>query len=139
MDSDDDGTSGHEPASGWLSGAFRQFNFVALLREHTRIRRTCAELLRTYRQIESEWPQAGKPDLYARVVAAHSGADAEGVRRILRHAAESFALWPEERELNFRDLVSYFAVTACRSADPKTIGVRANVIDIVAHAIPAEL
>lgn len=139
MDSYNDETPDHEPAGSWLSETFRQFNFVALMRERNRIRKICAELLQNCRQISLQMPQAEKRELYARVVAIHTGADADGVRRILRRVEESFAVWPEERDLNFRDLVSYFAVTECRSADPKTIGVRADVIDIVAHAIPAEL
>ena len=139
MDGYNDETPGHEPAANWFSDTFRQFNFLALLRERNQIRKICAELLREYKQVKSQLPQAAKHELYARVVANHTGADADGVRRTLRRAEERFAVWPEERDLNFRDLASYFAVMECRNADPKTMGVRADVVDIVAHAIPADL
>jgi len=138
-DSQADDSVDREPTSGWLSDTFRQLNFVALMRERNQIRRTCTQLMSIYQVVKAELPQASKMEIYARVVEKHCRADADGVRRILRRAEESYAVWPEERDLIFRDLVNYFAVTQCRSADPKNIGVRTDVIDIVSHAIPAEL
>jgi hypothetical protein len=139
MDGPTDESPEQQPLSGWLSDTFRQLNFVALMRERNQIRRTCSQLLSIYQEVATELPQAAKMDIYARVVEKHCGADSDGVRRILRRAAESFAAWPEERDLIFRDLVNYFAVTECRCADPKNIGVRTDVIDIVSNSISADL
>jgi hypothetical protein len=139
MDRQPDESLEPEPVSGWLSDTFRQLNFVALMRERNQIRRTCSQLLSIYQEATTELPHASKMDIYARVVEKHCGADSDGVRRILRRAEESFAAWPEGRDLIFRDLVNYFAVTECRSADPKSIGVRTDVIDVVSHSISADL
>jgi hypothetical protein len=139
MNSHSDEHADQEPNSGWLGDALRRFNLVALLRERYQVRRTCAQLMSLYQKACETSPGVLKIDLYTQVVQEYSGADADGVRRILRRAAESYAMWPDDRDLIFRDIVNYFAVTKCRSADPKSIGVRTDVIDIVSNLIPAEL
>ena len=73
------------------------------------------------------------------MVEKRTGADATGANTILRHAEESFATWPNERPLTFRDVVHYLAVTECLSDDKSQIGVRADVMVVVAKLIPANL
>ena len=86
-------------------------------------------------------PLASNTERYACVIAKRSGADPCTVRKIMRRAEESFATWPVERPLNFRDVVQYVAVKL--KIDIAVTGVHSRVvdfaIDIVAEMIPADL
>jgi len=126
-------------SGSWLSDTFRQFNFVALMRERNHIRRTCAESMRVYRRFKSEMPDAAPKEFYARMIEKRTGAGAAGVSEIMRRIEESFTTWPVEREITLRDVVSFFAVTDCLNADPTAAGVRSRVRDVVANAIPPDL
>lgn len=139
VDMDSNRTGIDDDKSSWLNDTLRQFNFVAVMRERVQIRRACSHSLKLYRQIAAEMPQASKMELYAQVVKRRGEHDDAAVREILRHAEESFAQWPVDRDLTFRDLVAYLAVTDCMRANPGSKGVRSEVIGVVADAIPAEL
>lgn len=127
----------------WLKDTLRRFNFLATLRERGKIRRLCVEALTLYRQVEIDMPQASNTARYARVIERRSGADAGTARQIMRRAEESFALWPVERPLNFRDIVQYMAVTDGLHNDIAVAGVGSrfvdDTLDIVHHMIPADL
>jgi hypothetical protein len=139
-----DGQPGERLRTGsWLEDTFRRFNFIAAMRERKHIRRVCAESLKLYRQIEIEMPHASNTDRYARVIERRSGADAADALKIMRRAEESFASWPIERPLNFRDIVQYMVVTDGFKTDIAVDGVRSRAvdfaIDIVPDMIPADL
>jgi hypothetical protein len=139
VDMDSDRTGSDDDKSSWLNDTLRQFNFVAVMRERAQIKRTCTQSMRLYRAISAEMPEASKLELYAQVVKRRGDHDEAAVRDILRHAEESFALWPVDRDLTFRDLVAYLAVTDCMRANPGSKGVRSEVLGVVAEAVPAEL
>jgi hypothetical protein len=128
---------------GWLEEALRRFNFIGALRERKQIRRICAESLTLYRQVEIEMPHASNTDRYARVIERRSGADAAAALKFMRRAEESFAQWPIERPLNFRDIVQYMVVTDGFKTDIAVAGVRSRAVDfavdIVPQMIPADL
>jgi hypothetical protein len=127
----------------WLEETLRRFNFLAGLRERRQIRRICVEFLSLYRQVQVELPQASHKELYARIIEKRSGAGPATVQRFIRRAEESFAAWPVDRPLNFRDIVQYIAVTDCLKTDIAVDGVRSRVVDtaldIVPSMIPADL
>jgi hypothetical protein len=129
--------------SSWLENTLRPLNFVATMRERRRIRRFCEESLKLYRQVEAQMPRTSQSERYARFIELSSGATPATVLTVMRRAQESFADWPNERPLNFRDVVQYLAVTDCLKIDIATAGVRSRivdfVIDIVGHAIPRDL
>ena len=125
--------------SSWLNDTLRNFNFVAVMRERMVIRRTCNHSLRLYHRIRADMPDASKMDIYQQVVQQRGNHTPSDVRGILRHAEESFAKWPVDRDLTFRDLVAYLAVTDCMRANPGSKGVRSEVLGVVADTIPAEL
>jgi hypothetical protein len=129
--------------SSWLEDALRPLNFVATMRERRQIRRFCDESLMLYRQVEAQMPQASQTERYGRFIELRSGVAPGSVSTVLRRAAESFADWPNERPLNFRDVVQYLAVTDCLKIDIAVAGVRSRivdfVIDIVGHVIPRDL
>jgi hypothetical protein len=119
----------------WLDGTFRRFNILAALRENQHLKRTCRECLQLYRGL-AEHPNATARERYALVVERRTGV---GANAILQRAEESFATWPNERPLTFRDVVHYLAVTECLSDDKSQIGIRADVMMVVAKLIPANL
>jgi len=129
--------------SSWLEDTLRPLNFVATMRERRQIRRFCDESLMLYRQVEAQMPQASQTERYGRFIELRSGVAPGSVPTVLRRAAESFADWPNERPLNFRDVVQYLAVTDCLKIDIAVAGVRSRmvdfVIDIVGHVIPRDL
>jgi hypothetical protein len=116
----------------------RRFNILAALREKQHLKRTCRECLQLYRGLV-EHPNATARERYALVVKGRTGVDANGANAILQRAEESFATWPNERPLTFRDVVHYLAVTECLSDDQSQIGVRADVMMLVAKLIPANI
>jgi len=122
--------------SSWLRDALHHFNFIAAMRERNQIRRICAESLELYRQVAIEMPRGTNEERYARVVEKRSGADADAVVRFMRRAEESFATWPVERPLNFRDVVQYMAVTDCLKTDIAVAGVRSRVVDLAIEIVP---
>jgi hypothetical protein len=128
---------------GWLEDALGSLNFVAAMRERRQIRRFCDDSLRLYRQVEEQMPQASQTERYARFIELSSGVTAAAVPIVMRRAEESFADWPNERPLNFRDVVQYLAVTDCLKIDIAVVGVRSRmvdfVIDIVGQVIPRDL
>jgi len=143
MASCDNGSEEHTRTGSWLGDTLRPFNFVTALRERHQIRRICSESLKLYRRIEHEMPGASAMERYARVIEVQSGADPDAVQAIIRRTEESFATWPVERPLNFRDIVQYMAVTGGLKADIAVTGVRSRFVDwvfaIVADVIPANL
>lgn len=135
---------GEDASKGsWLEATLRPLNFMATMRERRQIRQFCDESLKLYRQVEAQMPQASPTERYARFIELRSGATPATVRTVMRRAEESFADWPTERPLNFRDVVQYLAVTDCLKIDIAVAGVRSRivdfVIDIVGHAIPRDL
>jgi len=127
----------------WLDSTLRPLNFLAAMRERRQIRRFCDESLELYRQVEAQMPQASQSERYARFIELRSGVTPTAVLAVMRRAEESFADWPNERPLNFRDVVQYLAVTDCLKIDIAVAGVRSRivdyVIDIVAQVIPRDL
>jgi len=143
MPNGDGELGGSAAKSSWLEDTLRPLNFIATMRERRQIRRFCDESLNLYRQIEAQMPQASQTERYARFIELRSGATPSTVLTVMRRAAESFADWPNERPLNFRDVVQYLAVTDCLKIDIAVAGVRSRIVDfvieIVAHVIPRDL
>lgn len=108
-------------------------------REQGLARRTSRDLLRVYREFEATQPELTAVARYREVVARQTGLDARDVRTVLERAESSFARWPEERPLRFRDVVLYLVVHGCLNADPGAIGIRSSLATIVADEIPEEI
>jgi hypothetical protein len=128
--------AGNEP--GRRFAAFAR-EFLRTRREKVLARQTSRDLLRVYHEIHSAQPELSGVARYQKVVARQTGLDESGVRRILESAENSFASWPVERPLNFRDVVQYLVAHACLDADPAATGIRARLATIVAEEIPPDL
>jgi hypothetical protein len=108
-------------------------------RERALARRLSRDLLRVYRESEAAMPELTGFARYRDVAARQTGLDEIGVRTILERAESSFASWPVERPLTFRDVVQYLVVHRCLDADPAAPGVRSRLATIVADEIPPSL
>jgi hypothetical protein len=117
----------------------RPFGFFSERREVQHIKRTCRDCLTLYRKIERDQPASTMGERYAFVVAERTGTDHNGVKAIMRHVEDSFAVWPHERPVKFRDVVQYLAVTECLEEATSESGVRAEVAAVVAKLIAANL
>jgi hypothetical protein len=107
--------------------------------ERTYARRQCALLLEIYEDFQSEQPGLRGDELYARVVAHGLDCDPTTARSIVLGADRSFAQWPTQRDVTFRDVVSFLLMNQLLPAHSKTLGVQANVTSIVTAVIPLRL
>lgn len=121
----------------WLADWSR--GLLSAWRERRVARRASRESLRLYREIEAAQPELPAVARYRTVVARRTGLDEHGVRRVLEQAEDSFASWPVERPLRFRDVVQYLVVHECLQADPSLIGTRTRLTTIIAEVIPDNL
>ncbi|HJR71600.1 MAG TPA: hypothetical protein VKA43_16270 [Gammaproteobacteria bacterium] len=108
-------------------------------RESAYAERQCRLLLEIYEHFRSEHPELGSDELYARIVEHGLDCDSTAARSIVLEADRSFAQWPTERDVTFRDVVVFLLLNQLLPADSKTLGIQANVTAIVAKAIPLRL
>jgi len=73
--------------------------------------KTSRELLKVYNSVRAARPELRKRELYREVVMKHLSGTLAAADAVLARATESFASWPVERELTFRDVVHYLAVS----------------------------
>ncbi len=120
----------------WLEDTLRPFNFLTAIRERQYVKRICRECLDLYHQVERDHPTDAALTRYSTVIAKHTGGDAAAVDTIMQRVEESFAAWPVERPVNFRDVVQYLAITDYMNENPAETGVRARVSEVVEAMIP---
>jgi hypothetical protein len=105
-------------------------------RERTYARETSRRALQVYRQVAERQPELVGVQRYREVVARQTGLDDSGVRRVLNGAEHSFAAWPKERPLRFRDVVQYLVISKCLSEQPTEVLGRSRLTAIVEAEIP---
>ena len=113
--------------------------WVAARAERAYANRQCALLLEIYEQLRKEHPGLGGDEPYARVVAYSLDCDPTAARSIVLAADRSFAQWPTERDVTFRDVASFLLMNQLLPAHSRTLGVQANITSIVVAAIPLRL
>jgi YHS domain-containing protein len=132
---DEHAASGGHAASedhGLLSplAAWRERHFAAVC---------CRELLKLYHTVAAQRPDLARADLYRQIVVERTDSDNTAADTILRLAEESFASWPVSRELNFRDVVHYLAVSEFLDSHKGSRWVHADMRRIVHSVIPHDL
>jgi len=105
-------------------------------RECSYARRVSRHAVEVYRDIEARRPELTGVNRYKEVVARETGLDDTGVRRILAGAESSFAAWPVERELRFRDVVQYLVISKCLADDPDVQAPRSRLAAIIQEEVP---
>lgn len=111
-------------------------------RERRFVRACCAEMLGLYASTAQAHPGLLGEPLYRAVVAARLGAGGRAVDDVIQGAQVSYAHWPEERELRFRDVVHYLAVSGyCqgRQGQGRKAWLRSNIAGVIDAEIPEEL
>lgn len=122
-----------------LAGAAGPFTWLLAWRER-RFAAECAHtLMKIHHDLSTRYPELQGEVLYRRVVAAHLGGDHVAVDAVLRFAQQSFAIWPTERELNFRDVVHYLAVSQFMAEHGHARWVYADMKRIVHAIVPGNL
>jgi hypothetical protein len=64
---------------------------------------------------------------------------ASQARDVIRGADVSFAQWPEERDVIFRDVVNYVITHELMAAHDKSLGTRADMVELFRDVVPANL
>jgi transposase len=103
--------------------------------------RTSRELLKLHRSIAAQHPGMRKEELYRRIVSARlGGGSLAAADAILDRATESFATWPAERPLTFRDVVHYLAVSDYLASHSDIASwTQENLGRVVAKLVPEDL
>jgi len=131
-----------EHTDGLLWRAARHLPFLNRMvaqREQAMARACCAEMLEILKSLESREPGLRGEPLYARAVTQRLACDIARAREIVRLADLSFAQWPEERDVRFRDVVNYLIVHQILGRDAKAMGAQSDIDRIIRDTIPKDL
>jgi hypothetical protein len=121
----------------WIDGI--AVDIVRTWRERVTARQISREALRIYREVEESYPELIGVPRYREIVARQTGLDDSSVSEILERAESSFASWPVERPLKFRDVVQYIVASQCLNAEVRVLGIRSRLTTIIAEEIPGDL
>jgi hypothetical protein len=98
------------------------------------------QLLELFRHEQREHPELKGRALYEAVIARRLGSNSIlSAPEIVRRAEESFADWPRDRELKFRDVVHYQIFDEYMRQREVCLGTRTDFGIAVARIIPDEL
>jgi transposase-like protein len=102
--------------------------------------KTSRELLKMYQAVVAARPGLKKEEVYRQVVMKRLGVTLAAADAVLDRATESFATWPVERPLTFRDVVHYLAVSEyLESKDYVAAWTREDLGRIVASLVAEDL
>lgn len=95
--------------------------------------------LACYWQLRTDRPELSGRTLYEAFVCDYSAVEIAAARTILHRAEASFASWPNERDLIFRDVVQYVVILDYLAFFPKRKGTTANMTSALSKIIPSQL
>jgi hypothetical protein len=125
--------------SAWPLGIGASIGLASLFpswRERRHTAKISRKLLETYRHAAAAYPGLQRRALYLRIVVGYLGCAPAAADEVLESAEESFAAWPAQRALTFRDVVHYLAVPECTTTTGWT---RGNLGSVVASIVPRHL
>jgi hypothetical protein len=122
-----------------IAGFVPGLNRLVARRERALAEGQCAEMLRIVRALQQEDPALEGEPLYLKAISRRLGCGDAKAREIVRLADQSFAQWPEERDVNLRDVVNYVIVNQIMTAHRSAMGTLIDMDAIVKSAIPAGL
>jgi hypothetical protein len=128
-------TSAPSLVSTWVG----RVNVMRSWRERGIARDISRHCLRIFRDLEDTQPQVKGVARYLEVVVRHAGLDAAAALDVIDGAQESFACWPVERALRFRDVVHYLAARQCLAGRPPEQGILTHLAPIIDSEIPPGL
>ena len=123
-----------------MRGLARNLGVFAAHDERRYARHASEQLLDLYWRERQEHPDLNGQALYEAVAARRLGKNPPiSAAEIVRRAAESFADWPAERELRFRDVAHYLIFDEYMRAGKSREATRTNMSGVVARIIPEEI
>lgn len=118
----------------------RNLGMFAALGERRYAREASEQLLGLFWREQREHPELNGRRLYEAVIARRIGSNpAISAAEIVKRAKESFADWPVERDLCFRDVVHYQIFDEFTRHGEELQGTRTNIGDAVARVVPEDL
>jgi YHS domain-containing protein len=128
-----------DDAGNQQSRAGGAFPMLRAWRERRIAARCCRDLLSLYKTVAANHSELRGYSLYQQVVATHHHCDARAAQAVLKEAEQSYASWPANRNLNFRDVVHYLAVSEILAAHSTSPWAEADIKRIIDAAIPHKL
>jgi hypothetical protein len=123
-----------------MRGLARDLGLFAGPAERRYAKEASEQLLDLVRREQREHPELKGRALYEAVTARRLGLNPPvSATEIVRRAEESFADWPVERELRFRDVVHYLIFDEYMHAGKARAGTKTNMGAVVARIIPEEI
>ena len=113
---------------------------IVILKERHLAREVSRRAMASHHAITTGASGLAAEEIYTRVVQQCTGCDRDAAAALLRRAAQSFTEWPEERPLNFRDVVHYMIIEKYLASDRRMHPwARVQLGRIVASVVPAGL
>jgi hypothetical protein len=112
---------------------------VASWREFRFAKKAGLLALNRLQRLRIEKPELTRQALYEAFVCQHNAIEASAARGILQRAEASFATWPNDRDLIFRDVVQYLAISEYLALYPSRGGTTVNMVRIISKIIPGNL
>ena len=123
-----------------MRGLARDLGLFAGPAERRYAKEASEQLLDLFRREQGEHPELKGRALYEAVTARRLGLNPPiSATEIVRRAEESFADWPVEREVRFRDVVHYLIFDEYMRAGKARAGTKTNMGAVVARIIPEEI
>jgi len=123
-----------------MRGLARDLGLFAGPAERRYAKEASEQLLDLFRREQREHPELKGRALYEAVTARRLGLNPPvSATEIVRRAEESFADWPVERDLRFRDVVHYLIFDEYMHAGKARAGTKTNMGAVVARIIPEEI
>jgi hypothetical protein len=121
-------------AARWFDG--HSADWLRTWRERATARAMSRAAIQAYHDVETSRPELTGVLRYREVVVRQTGLEEHEAQAILDLAEDSFAVWPVERRLIFRDVVQYLVIRHCLQADPQAHGIHSRLISIIADEVP---
>jgi hypothetical protein len=78
-------------------------------------------------------------ELYEIFVCERNALGAAAAQALIERAESSFAAWPIERDLIFRDVAQYLIISEYLESHPAAIGTSINMARVISGLIPSAL
>jgi len=101
--------------------------------------RASADLLDLYQKVRQASPELTGRQLYEAIAARRLGSRSSEAATVVRRADESFAQWPRDRDLCFRDVAHLLIFDEFTRSKGKRAETRTMIGHAVARVIPADL
>ena len=96
-------------------------------------------LLTVHRVVAADHPHLSGRRLYEEVVAQFHHCDARTAQAVIRDAEQSYASWPVDRDLSFRDVVHFVAVSEIFAAHSATPWAESDIKRTIEALIPQDV